>query len=336
MRAVCYSGYVLCDIPSHADAALEIFEDRSPQTPEQPPLGGITAAGATAGAGGSPKSRGGVGEGLDSNSPRTAPDPAAGGAAGAGATGEVAERFRPTHVVYLHASLEHIVERQGQRGTAGAGEAAGAGKEAEAKLRARLERYFAQEQQADPLEAATESTPPDSAPAPPGEKRRPSNSSSNSSSSRRGPGTQAGGHGNGSGDDGDRSEAERRWIPATARSLQDRYAIRVQAINAEDSGGGGGGGGSGREEDASDAVVAAVDEHVCGGEVPGFVWMLSGGDGGADPALEEDAGRTSADKKPREGSGGGGSDGGGVSGESCGPAGNGVDCTQCFRVDEQW
>lgn len=273
---------------------MEIFEDCSPHSPQQPPQG-ITAA-ANAGAG-SPKSRCGAGEGLDSYSPSTATNPTGAG----GATDVVADRFRPTHVVYLDASLEHIVEQQGL------GEAGGGGKEAEAKLRARLERYFAQEQQAETLEA-TDSTSTENVHS--GEKQRPSKSNGPGSKEKTAPGEEVGVHRN-----GDHSRDEGRWIPATATALQDRYAIKVHAINSEDGGGG--------EGDASDVVVTAVDEHICGGEVPAFVWMLSGGDG-VDTAVVEEAGKSSAEEKkvPQEDSDGVGGGEGGAFGEGCQAAGD--------------
>lgn len=320
----------MCDIPSHGDEALEVFEDRSLQTPQQSPQGvaAAAAAAANAGAGGSPKSRGGAGEALDTSSPPTAKNPGGGG--GGGVTDGAAERFRPTHVVYLEASLEQIVEQQGRRGagtTAEAGGAAG-GKEAETKLRARLERYFAQEQQAEPLEGED---PASADNAPPGDKkRRPSNhnESGGGSQGHAAPRELAGEHGH----KGDRRLEEGRWIPAVARSLQDRYAIRVRVINAED--------GQGGAEDALSAVVAAVDEHVCAGEVPGFVWMLSDGQhGGGTTAAGEAVKNLVEGKKLRQGSsgdGGGGADGGGGGcGEGCQPAGDEMllygPCNMCCR-----
>lgn len=279
----CCSGYILCDIPSHGDVALEIFGDRPPQPPQQSSKSNTPAAAveAVSGSAGSSKSRGGGSEGLGrSSSPPTTISPVAGAAADA-QSGVAVGEFQPTHVVYLNASLEYIVAQQGLR-EAGA-EGGGGGKEAEAKLRADLDRYFAEEQQHSPPEMKGDgSTSTENAPLREKQRRStngPGNEKQNAA------GEEAGVDGNGDG-----SREEERWIPATARALQDRYAIEAEAIDGE-----------GGEEGDGSGVVSAVDELLCGGEVPTFVWMLSGGD--VDVAVEE--GESSAEEKTQRQANGG-------------------------------
>lgn len=239
----------------------EIFGDATLPSPQQSSKGNIAGAATTT-------ATATVGSGRRSSStPPTATSPSA--SAGGSVATDVAqssdvaavEDFQPTHIVYLDASLEYIVSQQGLRGGGTEGAGGAAGKEAEAKLRADLERYFAEEQQ----QADTQSD-------------------------NKGGDDGVGGGGN---SDSSRREGE-RWIPATARALQERYAITAAAIDAEgegeDDGGEGGVSVSG--------VVSAVDQHLCGGEVPAFVGMLSGGSGGASSAVEE--GGSSAEEEEKK------------------------------------
>lgn len=246
------SGYVLCNIPSHGDVAAEIFGDDPPQSPQQSSKGSTATTTTATGTAGSGR--------RSSSTPPTAASPPAAGVSVADAAqpdDDAVEYFQPTHVVYLDASLEHIVSQQGLRGGGAEGGGGAAGKEAEAKLRADIERYFAEEEQ----QQLREDTQPDT----------------------KGNGEEeAGGDGNG---DSSRREGE-RWIPATARALQERYAIKAAAIDAEGGGEDGGGVSVSR-------VVGAVNQHLCGGEIPAVVKMLSGGGAGS----AEEQGESPADEK---------------------------------------
>lgn len=61
----------------------------------------------------------------------------------------------------------------------------------------------------------------------------------------------------------EQSGGRERWVPATAKALRDGYAAKTGVIDAE--------------RDVS-AVAEAVDLHLTGGQVPAFIWMLSGND----------------------------------------------------------
>lgn len=276
---VCCSGYILCDIPSHGDVTEEIFGNRPPLSPQQSSKSNAAAASATAaGAGGgggtgSPKTKGTGNEGSGrSSTPLPTMSPPAAGASVADAESDVVvEGFQPTHVVYLDASLPYIVKQQGLRGAGAEGGGGAAGKEAEAKLRADLERYFAEEKHQQ-----------DSQPVMKGSREELRVGGSSGS-----------------------QEAE-QWIPATARALQERYEITAEVIDAE---------GVEEGEVSVSEMVRAVDQHLCGGEVPAFVWMLSGGNVGS----VEEAGESSAEEKmERQANGGRGDIVGDEDGEGAG------------------
>ncbi|CBJ32377.1 conserved unknown protein [Ectocarpus siliculosus] len=256
------SGYILCDIPSHGDVAPDIFADQAlgPSPPRPSPT--IPAGDSRAGVGGtpgSPKSRGGGVEGrAGSDSPLAAMVPTSDAQ-----PEEVVGGFRPTHVVYLAASLEYIVAQQGREVGAGTATDTGGGKEAEAKLRGDIERFFAQEQQAEQPQTTGGGTMPiGTASSPGGQKRTGDNGSSNAIDNAGGGTAETAADENGYRDTGE----EQGWIPATARALQHRFLIKAQAVDVEAV-----------ETDGDvSGVVDAVHDHLCGAETPGFVWMLRG------------------------------------------------------------
>ncbi len=289
-----FSGYILCDLPAHGDVAFEIFGDRPASPPQQAAQTSDTAAAsATDAAAGAarPKSRGGGGEGSDgSSSPSTSANPASAAAAGVTAgqpdeirAGIINGMYRPTHVVYLDASLEYILAQQERRGEAGAAGGAG-GKDPKAKLRDDLERYFAQEQQQQQGELPDGGSTPVEKTAAPGGKQPQSNAGPSGGERKVG----SVGTGDGAG-----GRAEGRWVPATARVLEDLLKVEVEVVDVE---GAGGGGGSGDGDAPGAAVVSAVDNHLCGGEVPAFVAMLS--EGGHGEATAADAVASGAEGGP--------------------------------------
>lgn len=269
------SGYILRDIPSAGDVISKIFDDPPSESPPAIAAAPRVAGGAGGGdSTGSPKSRGGGGEGSRGNSRSPT---GASTAANAQADADVGD-FIPTHVVYLHASLEHIVAQRGQHdgtrseGTQKGGDAGG-GAESDSRLREDIERYFSQEQEKGP--SAT-TTADDGTSTPPGKQqpRRKSSKGSGDDKRRAATGEEPGTGERGGGKNSETPPKE-RWMPATARALQHRHGVEVEVIDAEGVEGGMAG------------VIAAVDKHVCGGRLPGFVWMLSDGDGGDGAAAAE-------------------------------------------------
>lgn len=176
---------------------------------------------------------------------------------------EVVGGFRPTHVIYLAASLEYIVAQQGREVGSGTGTGTGGGKEAEAKLRGDIERYFAQEQQAEQPETTGGGTMPIGTASPPGDQQRTGDNGSSNATDNAGGGKA----GTAADENGYRDTGEEQgWIPATARVLQHRFLIKAQAVDVEAV-----------ETDGDvSGVVDAVHDHLCGAETPGFVWMLRG------------------------------------------------------------
>lgn len=211
VHAMLLSGYILCDIPSGGDTASEIFADRSPSR--------SSPRNAVGGGRDSPGSRGNV----PGRSTPPATDPAR------HAVGE----FRPTHVVYLDATADLIVaKREGES-------ARGLDKEAEARIRAEVERYFAEEQTQPETDGSNSAA----------EMKRAS------TEQHEGEAPKCVVEGTGTG--GDASSGE-RWMPATASALRDAYGAKTAAIKAEGDG------------------VEALDQHLSGGKIPAFVWMLLG------------------------------------------------------------
>lgn len=157
--------------------------------------------------------------------------------------------FRPTHVVYLDAAADFIAGTTQQGGVTGVG---GGGKETEATVRSDLERFFSEEQkQLDAEDAAA-------LPATEGDpkiKKR-GGGEAKDSHAKREPGLD------------DDAVPQPRWVPATIRTLQNKFSVDAEVIDGE-------------QEDVS-IVVDAVDLHLTGGEVPAFVWMLGGEHDGND------------------------------------------------------
>ncbi|CAN0450481.1 unnamed protein product [Ectocarpus sp. 12 AP-2014] len=190
---------------------------------------------------------------------------------------EVVGGFRPTHMVYLAASLEYIVAQQGREVGAGTGTGIGGGKEAEAKLRGDIERFFAQEQQAEQPETTGSGTMPIGTASSPGEQKRTRDNGSSIARDNAGGGTA----GTAADENGYRDTGEAQgWIPATARALQHRFLIKAQAVDVEAV-----------ETDGDvSGVVDAVHDHLCGAETPGFLWMLRGDSIGVDVHVEAEEG----------------------------------------------
>lgn len=192
--------------------------------------------------------------------------------------------------------------QQGREVGSGTGTGTGLGREAEAKLRGDIERYFAQEQHTEQPETTGGGTMPIGTASPPGEQQRTDdNRSSNAKHNAGGGETGTAADDNGNRDTGE----EQGWIPATARALQHRFLIKAQAVDIEAA-----------ETDGDvSGVVDAVHDHLCGAEIPAFVWMLRGDNVDVDVDVEADEGEhvdrnTNHKKRPD-----GGEDGAKANGE---------------------
>eukprot|EP00904_Undaria_pinnatifida_P014095 jgi/Undpi1/9816/HiC_scaffold_27.g12270.m1 len=268
-------GYILCNIPSRADAASDIFGN--PLVTSEPLLSefsGIDAKSSDAKLGGE---GGDDAQSTPAANNRPLPE---------------AEEMMPTHVVYLDATVEYILAQRGEdgeggevggggggggsrggkggggarggggggggggnggrgkidSGSGGAGGGGGGGGESETlqKLRSEIERYFVEEKKETGPRGGADSTV---AIAAPGKGKKKGESLSDGFDGRE-----------------NTSAPQESWIPATAGVLRDRYMAKTAVV--VDNGEGGGASG----------LVDAVCMQLTGGQVPAFVWMLSGGD----------------------------------------------------------